>query len=195
MPCPMHQHKCCHARLLFVLSLWKLYHFLVPSGQGSDLAGVLTAVGEGAQGFAMRDEAIGVCLCTDQKPCNIRIGKRNSFSLPMCEEPGYSHAKMREQPMTTFTVTDCSTDSQLQDAISRASDGDTITFACSGAISDEFPVSFSTRRIDTYAHCKKIYALSPSVMPNASRGEKRKETPMNTRDQHHRSPDVGGTRS
>lgn len=36
--------------------------------------------------------------------------------------------------MTTFTVTDCSTDSQLQDAISHATDGDTITFACSGTI-------------------------------------------------------------
>ena len=36
--------------------------------------------------------------------------------------------------MTTFTVTDCSTDSQLQDAISHAADGDTITFACSGTI-------------------------------------------------------------
>jgi hypothetical protein len=36
--------------------------------------------------------------------------------------------------MTTFTVTDCSNDSQLQDAISHATDGDTITFACSGMI-------------------------------------------------------------
>ena len=36
--------------------------------------------------------------------------------------------------MTTFTVTDCSNDSQLQDFISYAADGDTITFACSGTI-------------------------------------------------------------
>jgi hypothetical protein len=36
--------------------------------------------------------------------------------------------------MTTFTVTDCSTDIQLQYAISHASDGDMITFACSGTI-------------------------------------------------------------
>ena len=36
--------------------------------------------------------------------------------------------------MTSFTVTDCSTDRQLQDAISHATDGDTITFACSGTI-------------------------------------------------------------
>jgi hypothetical protein len=36
--------------------------------------------------------------------------------------------------MTTFTITDCSTDSQLQDAISHATDGDMITFACSGTI-------------------------------------------------------------
>jgi parallel beta helix pectate lyase-like protein len=36
--------------------------------------------------------------------------------------------------VTTFTVTDCSTDSQLQDAISHATDGDTITFACAGTI-------------------------------------------------------------
>lgn len=36
--------------------------------------------------------------------------------------------------MTTFTVTDCSNDSQLQDFINHATDGDTITFACSGMI-------------------------------------------------------------
>ena len=36
--------------------------------------------------------------------------------------------------MTAFTITDCSTDSQLQDAISKALDGDTIIFACSGTI-------------------------------------------------------------
>lgn len=36
--------------------------------------------------------------------------------------------------MTIFTVTDCSNESQLQDAISHATDGDTITFACSGTI-------------------------------------------------------------
>ena len=36
--------------------------------------------------------------------------------------------------MTTFTVTDCSTDSQLQDFVNHAIDRDTITFACSGTI-------------------------------------------------------------
>ena len=36
--------------------------------------------------------------------------------------------------MTTFTITDCSTDSQLQDAISHATKGDMITFACLGTI-------------------------------------------------------------
>lgn len=36
--------------------------------------------------------------------------------------------------MTIFTVTDCTNDSQLQDFINRATDGDTITFACSGTI-------------------------------------------------------------
>jgi hypothetical protein len=36
--------------------------------------------------------------------------------------------------MTTFTVTDCSNDSQLRDFINQATDGDTITFACSGTI-------------------------------------------------------------
>lgn len=36
--------------------------------------------------------------------------------------------------MTTFTVTDCSNDSQLHDFINHATDGDTITFACSGTI-------------------------------------------------------------
>jgi predicted outer membrane repeat protein len=36
--------------------------------------------------------------------------------------------------VTTFTITDCSTDRQLQDAVSKALDGDTIIFACSGTI-------------------------------------------------------------
>ncbi len=36
--------------------------------------------------------------------------------------------------MTIFTVTDCTNDSQLQDFINRATNGDTITFACSGTI-------------------------------------------------------------
>jgi hypothetical protein len=36
--------------------------------------------------------------------------------------------------VTTFTITDCSNDRQLQDAISSATDGDTIIFACSGTI-------------------------------------------------------------
>ncbi len=36
--------------------------------------------------------------------------------------------------MTTFTVTDCSNDSQLQGFINHATDGDTITFVCSGTI-------------------------------------------------------------
>jgi hypothetical protein len=36
--------------------------------------------------------------------------------------------------VTTFPITDCSTDSQLQGAISKALDGDTIIFACSGTI-------------------------------------------------------------
>jgi hypothetical protein len=36
--------------------------------------------------------------------------------------------------MTTFTLTDCSNDNQIQNFISYAADGDTITFACSGTI-------------------------------------------------------------
>jgi predicted outer membrane repeat protein len=36
--------------------------------------------------------------------------------------------------VTTFTITDCSNDRQLQDAISHATDGDTIIFGCSGTI-------------------------------------------------------------
>lgn len=36
--------------------------------------------------------------------------------------------------MTTFTLTDCSNDSQLQDFINHATNGDVITFACSGTI-------------------------------------------------------------
>jgi hypothetical protein len=36
--------------------------------------------------------------------------------------------------MTIFTITDCSNDCQLQDFITRATNGDTITFACSGTI-------------------------------------------------------------
>ena len=36
--------------------------------------------------------------------------------------------------MATFTITDCSSDSQLQDFITQASDGDTIIFACSGTV-------------------------------------------------------------
>lgn len=36
--------------------------------------------------------------------------------------------------MTTYTITDCSNDTQLLDFISKASDGDIITFACSGTI-------------------------------------------------------------
>src|SRR5260221_5918803 len=42
--------------------------------------------------------------------------------------------KEREHPVTTFTVTDCGNDRQLQDFVNRATDGDTITFACSGTI-------------------------------------------------------------
>ncbi len=38
------------------------------------------------------------------------------------------------QPLTSTTITDCSSDSQLQNAISSASSGDTITFGCSGDI-------------------------------------------------------------
>jgi hypothetical protein len=42
--------------------------------------------------------------------------------------------KEREHPVTTFTVTDCGNDRQLQDFVNRATGGDTITFACSGTI-------------------------------------------------------------
>jgi hypothetical protein len=47
--------------------------------------------------------------------------------------------------MTTFTITDCSTDRQLQDAISHATDGDMITFACSGTITLTSTLSIERR--------------------------------------------------
>src|SRR2546430_7397513 len=51
------------------------------------------------------------------------------FTLAVGARP-LAHA----QPLSTLTVTDCSTDSQLQGFVSNASPGDTITFACSGTI-------------------------------------------------------------
>lgn len=57
----------------------------------------------------------------------------------------------------------------------------------------ELPFSFSARRRDRRATCKKIDALYQSC--RRQEGEKRKEAPMNTRDQYQRSPDFGGTRS
>src|SRR5258706_11078431 len=44
--------------------------------------------------------------------------------------PRTAHAK----PLDTFTITDCTDESQLRSAISNASSGETITFGCNGTI-------------------------------------------------------------
>ena len=51
--------------------------------------------------------------------------------------------------MTTFSITDCSNDSQLQDFINQASDGDTIIFACSGTVTLTKPLIIKRKGLTT----------------------------------------------
>src|SRR6266849_8071338 len=78
------------------------------------------------------DKKLPLTPCTDNRNHILySSGGRSPNYQPICEEPGCPNAERSDHPVTTFNVTDCSNDSQLQDFINHATDGDTITFACS----------------------------------------------------------------